>query len=235
MKKRFNLSISAIVLGLSLSTVSTQSIGKVRSVPRVNNPNPTLTSMMDNVGLVQGVVTSGATTDDTTLTFNGTAGANVGVTVYAFNGTTNVNLGSVTANGLGEWTLTPSTPLPSGSYNLGLVSPGTTGPVSGGSVVIEEQVPTIDYGIDEVGSTPAYLTNGSSSDDVTPLLFGTAPASSTVLVYDGSVLLGTTTASMTGDWSFTSPSLALGLHTLTVKSGSNLGTPSSVFNLNIIN
>ena len=46
-------------------------------------------------------------------------------------------------------------------------------------------------------------------------LAGTATASSTVNVYDGSTLLGTATANASGAWSFTTPTLGSGSHSFT--------------------
>src|SRR5262249_9674727 len=46
-------------------------------------------------------------------------------------------------------------------------------------------------------------------------LTGTAPVNSTVSVYDGATLLGTTTASGTGAWSYTTGSLSSGTHSFT--------------------
>ena len=46
-------------------------------------------------------------------------------------------------------------------------------------------------------------------------LVGTAPDGSTVDIYSGSTLLGTTTATGSGAWSFTTPTLADGAYSFT--------------------
>ncbi|MEB2546043.1 Ig-like domain-containing protein, partial [Burkholderia cenocepacia] len=56
---------------------------------------------------------------------------------------------------------------------------------------------------DDVGSIVGLLTTGATTDDTTPTLAGTAEAGSTVSVYDGTTLLGTTTADPSGNWTFT--------------------------------
>ncbi|MCM3278890.1 Ig-like domain-containing protein, partial [Bacillus velezensis] len=90
---------------------------------------------------------------------------------------------------------------------------------------------------DYVGSIVGLLTTGATTDDTTPTLAGTAEAGSTVNVYDGTTLLGTTTADPSGNWTFT-PTTALGegAHSLTVTAtdtAGNVSVPSTAFNLTI--
>ncbi|MDB0530037.1 Ig-like domain-containing protein, partial [Ralstonia solanacearum] len=70
-----------------------------------------------------------------------------------------------------------------------------------------------------------------------PTLTGTAEANSTINVFDGTTLLGTTTADASGNWTFT-PSTALtdGSHSLTATAtdaAGNVGTASSAFTLTV--
>jgi hypothetical protein len=68
----------------------------------------------------------------------------------------------------------------------------------------------------------------------TPTLTGTAEAGSTVKVYEGAALLGTTTADATGAWSFTPPTpLGHGVHTLTVTSTDAAGNVSQISSLQL--
>ncbi|HEF4745780.1 TPA: hypothetical protein SAO08_005703, partial [Burkholderia multivorans] len=90
---------------------------------------------------------------------------------------------------------------------------------------------------DDAGSIVGALTSGGSTDDTTPTLSGTAEAGSTINVYDGTALLGTTTADASGNWTFT-PATALGegAHSLTVTatdSSGNVSVPSAAFNLTV--
>lgn len=71
--------------------------------------------------------------------------------------------------------------------------------------------PSIAGFSDDSGIPGDGLTN-----DATPTLTGTAAASATVTIRDGTTILGTTTANAaTGAWSFTAPTLAEGAHSLT--------------------
>ncbi|WP_275042995.1 Ig-like domain-containing protein, partial [Burkholderia multivorans] len=70
---------------------------------------------------------------------------------------------------------------------------------------------------DDVGSVTGAIVSGGSTDDTTPTLSGTAEAGSTINVYDGTTLLGSTTADASGNWSFTpAGALGEGAHSLTV-------------------
>src|SRR5262249_19328574 len=71
-------------------------------------------------------------------------------------------------------------------------------------------VPTITSFSPDTGVVGDGIT-----DPAVLALTGTAVANSTVNVYDGTTLLGTTTASGTGAWSFTTVPLPDGLHHFT--------------------
>ena len=150
-------------------------------------------------------------TNDNTLTLTGTAEANS--TVKVFDGAK--MLGSVTANSGGAWTYTTPA-LANGAHNLTATATdaaGNTGSASAAlaiTVTAPPGVPTItsfspDTGVVGDGITdPAILT-----------LTGNAVANSTVNVYDGTTLLGTTTANASGGWSFTTVPLPDGMHSFT--------------------
>src|SRR6185437_15881504 len=57
-------------------------------------------------------------------------------------------------------------------------------------------------------------------------LAGTGAANSTVKIYDGTMLLGSATASAAGAWTFTTGNLANGLHSLTATDTDAAGTSS---------
>uniref|UniRef100_UPI00056B4E45 Ig-like domain-containing protein n=1 Tax=Chania multitudinisentens TaxID=1639108 RepID=UPI00056B4E45 len=73
-----------------------------------------LTTLVDDVGSVQGNIEQNGVTDDTRPTLNGTAKAGSVVTVS--DGST--VLGSVTADGSGNWSFTPATDLGQGAHSL---------------------------------------------------------------------------------------------------------------------
>ncbi|HEY1608214.1 MAG TPA: Ig-like domain-containing protein, partial [Paraburkholderia sp.] len=70
--------------------------------------------------------------------------------------------------------------------------------------------------IDRVGPTQGILTPGEATDDPMPVFVGTGVAGSTVTIYDGATVLGTTTVDDNGNWIFAPSSpLADGEHSLT--------------------
>ncbi|WP_438451811.1 Ig-like domain-containing protein, partial [Listeria monocytogenes] len=81
------------------------------------------------------------------------------------------------------------------------------------------------------------VTIGGATSDTTPTLGGTAEAGSRVSVYDGTTLLGTTTADSSGKWTFTpTTGLGEGAHSITVTAtdaAGNVSTPSAAFELTI--
>ena len=79
--------------------------------------------------------------------------------------------------------------------------------------------PVITVVIDAAGATARPIANGGTTADAHATLNGTADAFSAITVYDGPVVLGTTTADASGAWTFT-PTAALGdaaLHRFTVQ------------------
>ncbi|WP_175985205.1 Ig-like domain-containing protein, partial [Burkholderia sp. BCC0506] len=177
-------------------------------------------------------------TDGTSLSGTAEAGATVNIDTNG-DGTPDA---TVTADPSGVWTYTPSTPLPIGTV-IGVTATdaaGNTGPSASVTVtgdVTAPAAPILVSVTDDVGSILGQLTTGASTDDTTPTLTGTAEAGSTISVYDGTTLLGTATADVSGNWTFT-PSTALGegAHSLTVTAtdaAGNVSTPSAAFNLTI--
>ncbi|MFV8191521.1 BapA/Bap/LapF family prefix-like domain-containing protein, partial [Acinetobacter soli] len=60
------------------------------------------------------------------------------------------------------------------------------------------------------------VSNGSSTNDASPLISGTGTAGTTITVYDGNTVLGTTTVGSDGKWSFTPTTpLTDGTHSIT--------------------
>ncbi|WP_141718742.1 Ig-like domain-containing protein, partial [Burkholderia cenocepacia] len=83
---------------------------------------------------------------------------------------------------------------------------GNTGPSASVTVTGDTTAPgapVIGTVTDDAGSVVGAIASGGSTDDATPTLSGTAEAGSTVSVYDGTTLLGTTTADPSGNWTFT--------------------------------
>nr|WP_154641275.1 Ig-like domain-containing protein [Burkholderia cenocepacia] len=177
-------------------------------------------------------------TDGTSLSGTAEAGATVNIDTNG-DGTPDA---TVTADPSGAWTYTPSTPLPIGTV-IGVTATdaaGNTGPSASVTVTGDTTAPAAPIVVsvtDDVGSIVGLLTTGATTDDTTPTLAGTAEAGSTVSVYDGTTLLGTTTADPSGNWTFT-PTTALGegAHSLTVTAtdtAGNVSPPSTTFDLTI--
>ncbi|MDO3510289.1 Ig-like domain-containing protein, partial [Ralstonia pseudosolanacearum] len=81
------------------------------------------------------------------------------------------------------------------------------------------------------------ITAGGSTNDAMPVLTGTAEANRTISIFDGTTLLGTTTADASGNWTFT-PTTALtdGSHSLTATAtdaAGNVSAASSAFPLTV--
>ncbi|MBU9400904.1 BapA prefix-like domain-containing protein [Burkholderia multivorans] len=177
-------------------------------------------------------------TDGTSLSGTAEAGATIQIDTNG-DGTPDA---TVTADPTGTWTYTPTTPLPIGtqigvtaSDAAGNTSPSATVTVTGD--VTAPAAPVIASVTDDVGSIVGALTNGASTDDTKPTLTGTAEGGSTINVYDGSTLLGSTTADASGNWTFTpTTGLADGAHALTVTAtdaSGNVSTPSAAFSINV--
>ncbi len=166
-------------------------------------------------------------TADNTPTFSGAAEANA--TVQVFDGAT--LLGSTTADGAGDWSLT-SLPIADGIHNLSAIATdvaGNTGPVSTVlAVTIDTSTPAAPSEPDlEAASDTGSLDTDDLTADNTPTFIGTAEANSTVVVFDGATLLGSTTANAAGDWSFTALVLADGTHNISATAGDTAGNTSS--------
>ncbi|MGV7217091.1 Ig-like domain-containing protein [Bradyrhizobium sp. UFLA05-112] len=79
-------------------------------------------------------------------------------------------------------------------------------------------------------TTDSGIVGDGITNDSALLLSGTATANSTVKVYDGSTLLGSTTANSSGAWSYTTGTLSDGAHSFTAAtSSSGTGTSTTGF------
>ena len=172
---------------------------------------PVLVSVTDDVGTVAPIA-SGQPTNDTLPTFAGTAEA--GSTVNVYEGTT--LLGTATATN-GSWTFTPTQPLSEGNHTLTFSATdaaGNEGPKSAGFVVNVDTtapgVPVISSVVDDVGTVTGPVTGANPTNDTRPTLSGTAEANSIVRIYDGTTLVGETTANASGNWTLPQTSIALG-------------------------
>ena len=164
--------------------------GLTQSGPQIDTTAPTAP-----------VITNDTVNANDTVTLTGTAEANS--TIHVLNGSD--VLGTTTANASGSWSFTTGE-LTAGSYTFTATATDAAGNTSAVSSGID---PTIG-----LPAAPAIVSfspdSGPAGADVTNAkiltLTGTAPAASTVEVFDGSTELGTTTANAAGAWSYTTGS-----------------------------
>ncbi|HAY43809.1 MAG TPA: hypothetical protein DCY59_09780, partial [Micrococcaceae bacterium] len=205
---------------------------------------PTIVSVEDDVGQVQGFLQKGDPTDDTQPTFKGAAEANSTVIVRD-NG---VEIGRVQANGEGEWSFTPVLALSGGAHGITVVALDKAGNVSVPSdsfdfsvIVVPAEpaaAPTIDSIYDDVGLAKGLLASGAVTDDSMPLVSGKGVPNTTVILKDNGVEVGRSLVDAAGDWTFLpSAPLSFGLHNLvatTVDIAGNLGRSSGVFGFRVV-
>ena len=202
--------------------------------------DPVITKATDDVDPQQGIVASGGATNDTKPLLEGTAPANVTVEVFAKNGAGNpVSLGTTVADGSGHWAFTPATALPEGSYDFtaqATNAAGTKSLVSAPYALVIDTTapgaPAITTVTDDVGSKQGTVADKAATDDTTPTIVGTgAKAGDSIKVFDGAILLGTTTVKADGSWSLTpTTTLADGVHTFTAKEVDAAGNESAPSN-----
>ncbi|WP_171057717.1 Ig-like domain-containing protein, partial [Acinetobacter sp. P8-3-8] len=172
----------------------------------------------DNVAPSVGDIESGDTTDDTTPTLTGMGQAGDTVTIYD-NGQ---SLGTTTVKPDGTWTYTPTTPLTEGPHSLEVTQTDPAGNESDKSEPLDFTVSTavatvnIETATDNQTPKTGPISDGGLTNDGTPILSGTATANQVVIIKDQTdTVVGSVTASATGQWSIELPQQADGEHTYT--------------------
>ncbi|MBK5177928.1 Ig-like domain repeat protein, partial [Budviciaceae bacterium CWB-B4] len=202
-----------------------------------SNDPVSITALIDDVGSVTGNITANGVTDDTQPEITGEG--KPGATIKVYDGST--LLGETTVKANGSWSFTPSTELKEGAHSITVTmtdkAGNLTGPTAAFDFTVDTIAPTvltIDSAFDDVGSKQGSLTSGSSTDDSTPTLKGTAEKGSLVTIYDNGQFLGTATADdITGEWSFT-PSTPINegehkFHVTATDAAGNESNPSADF------
>ena len=197
-------------------------------------PAPSL-SAASNSGL-----TSDNITNVTNATLTGTT-ADAYSVVKLYNGTSLMATTptTITSNLLGIWTATIT--LTTGSNSITATATDAAGNVSSASPALDV---TLDVNAPTSPAAPVLAlasNSGSSADNITnvntPIFTGTAENSSTVDLYRGTTLVGTTTANATdGSWSITSTVLSDGGHVMTATAtdvAGNTSSASSALNITI--
>ncbi|WP_336821492.1 BapA/Bap/LapF family large adhesin [Cedecea sp. VD20] len=212
------------------------------TAPDITPPNmPIIGSVVDNVPEHTGNLNNGDLTNDDKPTISGTAEANSTVKIYD-NGTL---IGTVSANGSGAWTFTPTTSIGQGLHSLTVTATDAAGNVSQPSAAFNINVdsiaptaPTITQVYDDVGTVTGPVSNNGATNDPTPTLSGSGEPGSTITVYDGLDVLGTTTVNGNGTWTFTPTTPLLdGPHSFTVTASDaagNVTAHSPAWDINLI-
>ncbi|MGA1856842.1 Ig-like domain-containing protein [Azospirillum sp. 11R-A] len=163
-------------------------------------------------------------TNVTAPVITGTAEAGSIVTLYD----NAVSVGTVTASGLGTWSFTTPT-LADGAHTFTARAVDVTDNTSGLSAALVVTVDT--QAAAPSGLTLATDSGSSATDRVTnvasPTIRGTAEASNVVMLYDGSALVGMSTAGLDGNWTVQAIGLADGERTLTATTVDQFGNTSA--------
>ncbi|MDM7852835.1 Ig-like domain-containing protein, partial [Pseudochrobactrum kiredjianiae] len=195
-------------------------------------PNaPSITSVYDDVGAVQGNVADGKSTDDLRPTISG-GGAEAGSTVKVYDN--GVLLGETKANANGTWSFTPAADLATGAHSFTVTATDTAGNESAQSgswrVTIDLSVPktpTIDQIWDDAQPGIGAVPKGGTTNDTTPTLSGTAAPGTILKIFVNGEYVGETTVQATGQWNYTG-FVNDGSHTFTVQSVNEVGTSSAM-------
>jgi hypothetical protein len=201
---------------------------------------PTVGGIIDDVGLITGVINDGDVTDDKRPTFSGTGGEPGGTVNVYDNGEL---IGSATVNADGSWSFTPPNDLGDGAHSLtfsNVDAAGNEGPASAPiTMTVDTQAPTnapvLDGDVeDDVVPVTTPVVHGGATNDPRPTFNGSgAEPGGTVRVYDNGVLIGTVPVNADGTWSFTpEEDLDDGPHSITftnVDAAGNEGVSSAPF------
>ncbi len=194
--------------GITKVTIPASALQRVASgdtTPPAQPPRPTASS-----------------TTSATPTLSGTAEAGATVRVYD-GGPAGTVIATTTANGSGVWSVTVST-LSQGVHSLTVTATDAAGNASPHSLGVAITAPGGNDTSPPSAPTISPLPSGGNT--ATPTLYGTTEPGATVRVYDAGVLIATTIAHGTGEWSVTLPTLNAGSHALTVTSTDASGNVS---------
>lgn len=200
---------------------------------------PSITGVYSENGSLEIPILANRDTNENHPSLKGLGEANTTLTLKD-NG---VVIGTITVDGTGNWSYTPTAPLGNGSHNLTLTATDEAGNVSQPSAgfaftvdTTAPDAPVILNADDNVGDLQQPVLNGGITDDTTPTFHGTGVDGDIIKLYNGSTLLGITTVSG-GVWSIT-PTVALtggplNLTATATDAVGNVSDPSANFALTI--
>ncbi|MDM0115511.1 Ig-like domain-containing protein [Variovorax sp. J22R133] len=145
-------------------------------------------------------------------------------------------IGEAPVDDNGDWTFTPTTPLPEGPHAITTQEKdpaGNPGPVSPPLDIVVDttapEAPTSLVATDDVGAKTGPVADGDTTDDNKPTFSGKGEPGSTVTVYDNGVKLGDAPVDLKGNWSLTPTTpLADGPHAFTTTTKDPAGNTSPV-------
>ena len=204
--------------------------------------NGGIDDVTDDVGLIQGPISDGGVTDDSTPTLSG-GGQKPGDTVTIIDN--GEKIGEAIVKDDGEWTFTPNPPLNDGEHDFTIVVTDPAGNASEESdpytVIVDTHAPAkpeITSVIDDQGNVKGQVVEGSTIDDAQPGISGTAEPGTTVIIYDKGEKIGSVPVDAEGNWTFTPfPPLTNGAHDLSAKAedkAGNISEPSDSFDFNLM-
>jgi hypothetical protein len=199
---------------------------------------PVITALFDDYGDETGLVKNNGSTDDASPLVTGTAepGTTLILTLKDANGE-NVTAGNeIIVDADGAWSYQfPEVLSATGQYSLQVVDAGNAQNSSDTFYVnftqpVDTSVPDapaiVNY-YDDEGPVTGYFDNGSTTDDTTPTLHGSARAGSVVTIFDGETVLGSVTAGSDGAWEYTPSARNDGQHIFTATATSEAGITSA--------
>jgi large repetitive protein len=150
-------------------------------------------------------------------------GAALTITILDAQGATIETL-TATADAQGAWSVTPAA-LADGAYTVN----ATASDAAGNSATAGPRAFSVDTSAP--GVTITAPTAGQQLASTTPTITGTADPGATVTILIDGMSVGTATADASGMWSFVSPELALGSHTVeatTTDGAGNMGSSGAI-------
>ncbi|WP_347116516.1 Ig-like domain-containing protein [Leclercia sp. S52] len=231
--------------GQDLAVTATDAAGNTGpegsvTAPDVTPPQaPVITSVVDDVEGITGVIRDGQITNDTQPVISGTG--EPGSTIYIYSGTDQVGFAEVDADG--NWS-TELLLIDDGGYVLTAqaVDRYDNRSESSGSwtIIIDATppaTPAISQVINDLPETAVAIDNNGTTNDNRPTLYGTGEVGSTISIRVDGVEVGTAQVGSGGEWSFT-PTTALldGQHAITTvatDAAGNSSPASGTFTLTI--
>lgn len=187
----------------------------------------------DDVGLYRGEFNFNRATDDRRPELHGKGEIGEFVRVqYASKNGSWITTATVTVDSNGQWKWTPPIDLADGEWSFrvrGIDHAGNVSKWSSSTSLIIDTItiqPTILQAIDNVGPI-SNISPGQATDDLRLDFSGKAEASSLVTLYQNGIAVGSTQASVYGDWKITpSKDMTVGINNFSVKAIDAAGNES---------